>query len=222
MECGIGQNAKESRDIVARLHCESIGGEPVKYQNPLPHWHDATHADSHLMILSGMAQQSQGSTVSRKHANGHNGSYMEPCGVRTRHASRVLARPQNKAKDVESSVTGSGHTPPPAPPAKKRWVGLEKKGYGWIALGVVLGLLLLVLLPSVAEAGKCVRPPRGSTAFCQIDFQVYVAADTMSNDTTYWSLPQTCIQVPADSFHGHALLHHVGQLQVCYRSWRYV
>ena len=219
MQYGIGQNDKESHDIVARLHCESIGGEPVKYQNPLPHWHDAMHADSHLVLLSGMAQQSQRSTESRKQANGHNGSYMEPCGVRTRHASRVVARPQNKAKDVESSVPGSGHT---APPAKKRSLGLEKKGYGWIALGVVLGLLLLVSLPSVAEAGKCVRPPRGSTAFCQIDFQVYVAADTMSNDTTYWSLPHTCIRVPADSFHGHALLHHVGQLQVCYRSWRYV
>ena len=56
MQCGVGQNAKESRDIVARLRCESIGGEPAKYQNPLPHWHARRSLDKDSVLGLGLSE----------------------------------------------------------------------------------------------------------------------------------------------------------------------
>ena len=57
-----------------------------------------------------------------------------------------------------------------------------ESGFLWL----LLALTLVVALPHLAEAGKCVQPPKGGTAFCQIDYQVYVSADTANNDTDYW------------------------------------
>lgn len=68
------------------------------------------------------------------------------------------------------------------------WRPLSVKPFGWSALGAVLAVLVLLTLPNTAEAGKCVDTPKGSTAFCQISYQVYVSADTMANDTAYWSV----------------------------------
>jgi hypothetical protein len=74
-------------------------------------------------------------------------------------------------------------------------------GLGWSALGAVISVLVLLALPNAAEAGKCVDPPRGSTAFCQISYQVYVSADTMANDTAYWS--RSCALCAHDTAGAH-------------------
>jgi hypothetical protein len=52
-----------------------------------------------------------------------------------------------------------------------------------------MGVLACVLIAQPTEAGNCVRPPKGSTAFCEVSHQVYVSSDTMQNDTDYWYVP---------------------------------
>ena len=59
-------------------------------------------------------------------------------------------------------------------------------GWSWSGVVAFLSVLLLASLPYAAEAGKCIEPSRGSTAFCEINYQVYVSADTLANDTAYW------------------------------------
>ena len=54
------------------------------------------------------------------------------------------------------------------------------------AAGAALAALLVAILSREATAGKCIEPPKGATAFCGIDFQVYVSSDTQANDTAYW------------------------------------
>ena len=72
----------------------------------------------------------------------------------------------------------------------------------------MLVLMFVVALPHVAEAGKCIQPPKGGTAFCSIEYQVYVASDTASNDTDYWcgSAGRSCrsLLLAAQPFFGPA------------------
>jgi hypothetical protein len=96
---------------------------------------------------------------------------------------------------------------PPSPP---RWA----KGLGGGRLCVFLVLAFLVALPHLAEAGKCIQPPKGGTAFCNIDYQVYVAADTASNDTDYWFAQLAAPTVPSCSQRSRSSAQH-GPLTPC-------
>lgn len=49
MQGSVGHNAKETRDIVARLRGET--GEPPKNRNPLPHWQSRKSLDKEAHIL---------------------------------------------------------------------------------------------------------------------------------------------------------------------------
>jgi hypothetical protein len=49
MQGSVGHNAKETRDIVARLRGET--GEPPKNKNPLPHWQSRKSLDKEAHIL---------------------------------------------------------------------------------------------------------------------------------------------------------------------------
>lgn len=86
---------------------------------------------------------------------------------------------------------------------------LWRSGCAWGVPGAALGVLVCVLFAQSTEAGKCVRPPKGSTAFCEVGHQVYVSSDTMQNDTAYW-----CVHLPA-------LLLTVETQPDCRWSWRW-
>jgi len=80
-----------------------------------------------------------------------------------------------------------GYTHPVHRVASRAW-NLSSGTWQW----VVLAVLLLAMSPS-ADAGKCLTPPKGSTAFCEISYQVYVSAETQNNDTAYWYVTHSAL-----------------------------
>ena len=80
-----------------------------------------------------------------------------------------------------------GYTQPVHRVASRAW-HLSSGTWHW----VVLAVLLVAMSPS-ADAGKCLTPPKGSTAFCEISYQVYVSAETQNNDTAYWYVTHSAL-----------------------------
>ena len=104
---------------------------------------------------------------------------------------RTQGRPE---RDAPGRTTTAPQRPGagPAVAAAPQWAAAlwsRRRRWAWGGLGAALGVLACVLLVQPTEAGKCVKPPKGSTAFCEIGHQVYVSSDTMQNDTEYWCAP---------------------------------
>lgn len=94
----------------------------------------------------------------------------------SRPQSHIIAEEAHQRQSLPPSRSSKYEVP------SRICVQSAESGFLWL----LLALTLVVALPHLAEAGKCVQPPKGGTAFCQIDYQVYVSTDTANNDTDYW------------------------------------